>query len=164
MADGDKVILATLGAEAELVRLGTAVADVLAKLNEVSAQQQRTILQLVVDARVACESVRGPTPESKSASLPPIEPAQAVPPAERTPESGAPSEHPDEARARALASVYEAAAQALGLAFHNAVSNQQQLNTLGQAALSQSAVLVLSAGSSGESQGASQQASVLKAG
>jgi hypothetical protein len=67
-------------------------------------------------------------------------------------------------RARALASVYEAAAQALGLAFHNAVSNQQQLNVLGQAALSQSAVLVLSAGSSGESQGASPQAGVLKAG
>ena len=163
MADGDKVILATLGAEAELVRLGTAVADVLAKLNEVSAQQQRNFLQLVVDARVACESVRGPTSESKSASLPPIEPAQSVPPAER-PESGAPSAHPDEVRVRALASVYEAAAQALGMAFHNAVANQQQLNTLGQAALSQSAVLVLSAGSSGESQGASQPASVLKAG
>jgi hypothetical protein len=164
MADGDKVILATLGAEAELVRLGTAVADVLAKLNEVSAQQQRTILQLVVDARVASESVRGPAPESKSASLPPIEPAQSVPPAERAPESGSPSAHPDEARARALASVYEAAAHALGMAFQNAVANQQQLNTLGQAALSQSAVLVLSAGSSGESQGASQPASVLKAG
>ncbi|WP_043399794.1 RebB family R body protein [Archangium violaceum] len=163
MADGDKVNLATLGAETELVRLGTAVADVLAKLNEVSSQQQRSILQLVVEARVACESVRGPAPESKSASLPPIEPAQSAPPAERAPESGA-SAHPDEARARALATVYEAAAQALGLAFQNAVANQQQLNTLGQAALSQSAVLVLSAGSSGESQGASQPAGVLKAG
>lgn len=164
MADGDKVNLATLGAEAELVRLGAAVADVLAKLNEVSAQQQRSILQLVVDARVACESVRGPAPESKSASLPPIEPAQAVPPAERCSESSASSAHPDEVRTRALASVYEAAAQALGLAFQNAVSNQQQLNVLGQAALSQSAVLVLSAGSSSESEGASQPASVLKAG
>jgi killing trait domain-containing protein len=164
MADGDKVILATLGAEAELVRLGTAVADVLAKLNEVSAQQQRSILQLVVDARVASESARGSTPESKSVSLPPIEPAQSVPPAERASESGSSPAHPDEARARALASVYEAAAQALGLAFQNAVANQQQLNTLGQAALSQSAVLVLSAGSSSESQGVSQPASVLKAG
>ncbi|MCY1073594.1 RebB family R body protein [Archangium lansingense] len=164
MADGDKVNLATLGAEAELVQLGMAVADVLAKLNEVSAQQQRAILQLVVDARVACESVRGPSSGSKSAALPPIEPAQSVPPAERAPESGSSSAHPDEVRVRALASVYEAAAQALGLAFQNAVSNQQQLNVLGQAALSQSAVLVLSASSSSETQGAAQPASVLKAG
>lgn len=160
MADGDNVNLATLGAEAELVRLGTAVADVLAKLNDVTAQQQRSILQLVVDSRMACEAVRGPSPEPKSASLPPIEPAQAVSPAERSAESNSRAIHPDEVRARALASVYEAAAQALGLAFHNAVANQQQLNVLGQAALSQSAVLVLSAGSSSES----SQAGVLKAG
>ncbi|PTL84407.1 RebB family R body protein [Vitiosangium sp. GDMCC 1.1324] len=160
MADGDKVNLATLGAEAELVQLGTAVADVLAKLNEVTAQQQRSILQLVVDARMACEAVRGPSPEPKSASLPPIEPAQPVPHVEKAQESGSRDIHPDEARARALASVYEAAAQALGLAFHNAVVNQQQLNVLGQAALSQSAVHVLSAGSSSES----QPVGVLKAG
>jgi hypothetical protein len=164
MADDDKVNLATLGAEVELVRLGTAVAEVLAKLNDVTAQQQRSILQLVVEARMACEAVKGPSPESKSASLPPIEPAQSVSPAEKTVVPAASSAHPDEVRARALASVYEAAAQALGMAFHNAVANQQQLNTLGQAALSQSAVLVLSAGSSGESEGGSQPAGVLKAG
>ncbi|MGZ3460383.1 MAG: RebB family R body protein [Archangium sp.] len=160
MVDGDKVNLATLGAEAELVRLGAAVADVLAKLNEVTAQQQRGILQLVVDARMACEAVPCPSPEPKSASLPPIEPVQAVSPAEKASESTERSVHPDEARARALACVYEAAAQALGQAFHNAVANQQQLNVLGQAALSQSAVLVLSAGSSCES----QPVGVLKAG
>lgn len=164
MADDDKVNLATLGAEAELVRIGTAVAEVLTKLNEVTAQQQRSILQLVVEARMACEAVKGSSSEQKSASLPPIEPAQPVSPAEKAVVSAASSPHPDEARARALASVYEAAAQALGMAFHNAVANQQQLNVLGQAALSQSAVLVLSAGGSGESQDASQPASVLKAG
>ncbi len=153
MTDGDKVALATLGAEAELVNLGTAVANVLAKLNEVTAQQQRGILQLVVDARMACEAVRGPAPEAKAASLPPIEPVQAAPATvEKSSASTAQTSHPDEVRARALASVYEAAAQALGQAFHNAVANQQQLNALGQAALSQSAVLVLSAGGSGESQ------------
>ncbi|WP_257460133.1 RebB family R body protein [Archangium lipolyticum] len=161
MADSDNVDLATLGAEVELVRLGTAVAQVLAKLNEVTARQQQGILDLVVEARVACESVRGPAPESKSVSLPPIEPAQSTAPVEGdAPESSAPSVHPDEVRARALASVYEAAAQALGLAFHNAVANQQQLNALGQAALSQAAVLVLSSGSSGES----HPVGVLKAG
>lgn len=164
MADGDKVNLATLGAEAELVRLGTAVAEVLAKLNEVTAQQQRGILQLVVDARMACEAMKGSTPEGKSASLPPIEPAQPVAPAEKAAVAPSASAHPDEVRARALAFVYEAAAQAIGVAFHNAVANQQQLNTLGQAALSQSAVLVLSAGSSGEAHGESPPASVLKAG
>jgi hypothetical protein len=164
MADGDKVNLATLGAEAELVRLGTAVAEVLTKLNEVTAQQQRSILQLVVEARMACEAMKGSSPESKSASLPPIEPAQSVAPVEKPVVSTSSSGHPDEVRARALASVYEAAAQALGVAFHNAVANQQQLNTLGQAALSQSAVLVLSTGASGESQGESHPASVLKAG
>ncbi|QRN96510.1 RebB family R body protein [Archangium violaceum] len=161
MADSDNVDLATLGAEAELVRLGTAVAQVLAKLNEVTARQQQSILDLVVEARVASESVRGPGPEPKSAFLPPIEPAQSVAPVEgNEPESRASSVHPDEVRARALASVYEAAAQALGLAFHNAVANQQQLNVLGQAALSQSAVLVLSSGPSGES----HPVGVLKAG
>jgi Killing trait len=161
MVDSDKVDLATLGAEAELVRLGTAVAQVLTKLNEVTARQQQSILDLVVEARVACESVRGPAPESKSVSLPPIEPAQSTAPVEdNAPESSAPSIHPDEVRARALASVYEAAAQALGLAFHNAVANQQQLNVLGQAALSQSAVLVLSSESTGES----HPVGVLKAG
>jgi hypothetical protein len=161
MTDGDKVALATLGAEAELVGLGTAVASVLAKLNEVTAQQQRGILQLVVDARMACEAVRGPAPEAKAASLPPIEPVQAAPaPTEKAREPTAQTPHPDEVRARALASVYEAAAQALGLAFHNAVANQQQLNALGQAALSQSAVLVLSAGGSTES----HPVGVLKAG
>jgi hypothetical protein len=162
MSDGDKAALATLGAEAELVGLGTAVANVLAKLNEVTSQQQRGILQLVVDARVACESVRGPAPESK-ATLPPIEPVQSAPPvaAEKAAEPPlARTAHPDEVRARALASVYEAAAQALGQAFQNAVANQQQLNTLGQAALSQSAVLVLSAGGSSES----HPVGVLKAG
>jgi killing trait domain-containing protein len=164
MADGDKVNLATLGAEAELVRLGTAVAEVLTKLNEVSAQQQRGILQLVVDARMACEAMKGSSPESKSASLPPIEPGQPVAPAEKPGVPAATSAHPDEVRARALAFVYEAAAQAIGMALHNAVANQQQLNTLGQAALSQSAVLVLSSGSSGEPHGESQPASVLKAG
>ncbi len=160
MADGDKVNLATLGAEAELVRLGAAVADVLTKLNEVTAQQQRGILQLVVDARLACEPVHSPASESKSATLPPIEPAQPGPSAEKAAESASRAGHPDEVRARALASIYEAAAQALGLAFHNAVVNQQQLNVLGQAALSQSAVLVLSAGSSGEA----HPVGVLKAG
>jgi len=161
MADSDKVELATLGAEAELVRLGTAVADVLAKLNDVTARQQRGILQLVVEARVASESGRESASEPKSAALPPIEPAQATPPvADKAPASSSASGHPDEARARALASVYEAAAQALGVAFHNAVANQQQLNVLGQAALSQSAVLVLSTGSSSES----QPVGVLKAG
>jgi hypothetical protein len=155
------VELATLGAEAELVRLGTAVAQVLAKLNEVTAQQQQRILDIVVEARVACESVRGATPESKSVSLPPIEPAQSVAPVEGdASESRPPSVHPDEVRARALAAVYEAAAQALGQAFHNAVANQQQLNVLGQAALSQSAVLVLSSESTGES----HPVGVLKAG
>ncbi|WP_309887760.1 RebB family R body protein [Archangium sp.] len=160
MSDGDKAALATLGAEAELVNLGTAVANVLAKLNEVTAQQQRGILQLVVDARVACEAVRGPAPESK-ATLPPIEPVQSAPvAAEKAAEPLARTAHPDEVRARALAFVYEAAAQALGQAFQNAVANQQQLNTLGQAALSQSAVLVLSAGGSSES----HPVGVLKAG
>jgi len=154
MSDGDRAALATLGAEAELVNLGTAVANVLAKLNEVTAQQQRGILQLVVDARVAC-------PESKAANLPPVEPVQSAPvTAEKAAEPLARTAHPDEVRARALASVYEAAAQALGQAFQNAVANQQQLNTLGQAALSQSAVLVLSAGGSTES----HPVGVLKAG
>jgi killing trait domain-containing protein len=161
MTDGDKVALATLGAEVELVSLGTAVANVLAKLNEVTAQQQRSILQLVVDARMACEAMKGPAPETKTASLPPIEPVQAAPSAvEKASESTGQTSHPDEVRARALASVYEAAAQALGLAFQNAVANQQQLNALAQAALSQSAVLVLSAGGSGES----HPVGVLKAG
>jgi hypothetical protein len=154
MSDGDRAALATLGAEAELVNLGTAVANVLAKLNEVTAQQQRGILQLVVDARVTC-------PESKAANLPPVEPVQSAPvTAEKAAEPLARTAHPDEVRARALASVYEAAAQALGQAFQNAVANQQQLNTLGQAALSQSAVLVLSAGGSSES----HPVGVLKAG
>jgi hypothetical protein len=161
MADGDTVELATLGAEAELVRLGAAVASVLSKLNEVSVQQQRSILQLVVDARMACETLRGLSPESRSVSLPPIEPAQPVPAvAERAPVAGERSAHPDQASARALASVYEMAAQALGQAIQNAVANQQQLNALGQAALSQSAVLVLSAGSSSEP----QPVDILKAG
>jgi hypothetical protein len=154
MSDGDKVALATLGAEAELVSLGTAVAHVLTKLNEVTAQQQRGILQLVVDARMA-------SPESKAVTLPPVEPVQSPPvAAEKAAEPLARTLHPDEVRARALASVYEAAAQALGVAFQNAVANQQQLNTLGQAALSQSAVLVLSSGGSGES----HPVGVLKAG
>jgi hypothetical protein len=165
MVDGDTVQLATLGAEAELVHLGTAVASVLSELNEVTAQQQRSILQLVVDARMACEAVRGATPEPKSVSLPPIEPAQAsAPAAQKTSEPSAHTIHPDEARARALACVYETAAQALGVAFQNAVANQQQLNLLGQAALSQSAVLVLSSGSSGESEDGAPSSSVLKAG
>ena len=148
MADNDDVNLATLGAEAELVRLGQAVADVLGALNEVTRQQQRGILRLVVDARTACGS---PAPEAKLATLPPVEPVSSPPPAEAAPNATPSQGHPDEVRARALAHVYETAAQALGVAFQNAVANQHSLNTLAQAALSQSAVLVLSAGSVGES-------------
>lgn len=147
MAENDEVNLATLGAEAELVQLGQAVADVLGALNEVTRQQQRGILRLVVDARTACGAV---APEAKLAPLPPVEPVSSPPPVEAAP-VGASQGHPDEVRARALAHVYETAAQALGVAFQNAVANQHSLNTLAQAALSQSAVLVLSAGTLGES-------------
>jgi hypothetical protein len=148
MAENDGVNLATLGAEAELVQLGQAVAGVLGALNEVTRQQQRGILRLVVDARAACGA---PAPEAKLTTLPPVEPAASPPPAPTAPSAGPSHGHPDEVRARALAQVYETAAQALGAAFQNAVANQHSLNTLAQAALSQSAVLVLSSDSGEES-------------
>ncbi|HTQ78986.1 MAG TPA: RebB family R body protein, partial [Thermoanaerobaculia bacterium] len=57
------------------------------------------------------------------------------PPAE-TPRTGG------DFRQQALAAVYAAAAQAISTSFHNTVAAQQQLQTLGQAVLAQSAELV----------------------
>jgi Killing trait len=145
MAGSDKVDLATLGMEAELVSLGTAVASVLAKLNEVTAQQQRDILRLVLGAAASApEAMPEVTPELRTVSLPPVElePAEPLVP-EQAPDSSSRGLHPDEVRARALASVYEATAQALGQAFRNAVAAQQQLNVLGQAALAATVSTVL---------------------
>jgi hypothetical protein len=165
MADSEQVNMAALGAEAELVSLGTAVASVLERLNEVTAQQQRSILTLVLEA---AERARLPVaeaiPEVKAVSHPPVEPATAQEEEAAAPKFEArPGMSPDEVRARALASVYESAAQALGAAFQNTVSTQQQLNVLGQAALAGAAATLLEAGVK-EVPEPAQSASVLKAG
>ncbi|HSP77935.1 MAG TPA: RebB family R body protein [Myxococcaceae bacterium] len=164
MADSEQVDLETLGAEAELVSLGTAVAQVLEKLNEVTAQQQRGILELVLSA---AERARLPVPEAipevKAVSHPAAEPeaAEAEQPDAAVASEAKEGMSPEEVRARALATVYEAAAQALGVAFQNAVNAQQQLNVLGQAALAGAAATLLEAGVKDEAQ---PSAGVLKAG
>ncbi len=49
-----------------------------------------------------------------------------------------------DAPAMALGSLYQATAQALGIAAQNAVSNQQQTNILSQAATTQSVIALIS--------------------
>lgn len=143
----------TLGIEEQLVEIGTAVAKVLDELNAVTERQRQSILALAVDASTAAHSQeRKAAAAERQASPPPAVAAAELAPVSAQPQAQGEQRSLEQAEAHALALVYEAAAQAISLAFQNAVQAQQQLNTIAQAATTEGVALIYAETTAAEAQ------------
>lgn len=121
----------------EIVDVGGAVAVLLERLNAVSAAQRRSIVEL---AAYACQVARqqGQAPPDTGTPAAP-EAAQDVRAAlAAAPEVALPAESQGDVFAAG-------AVQAANAALRNAVADQQQLDTIGQAATTASVAMILSA-------------------